>query len=445
LLKDLYTDAGTMARAGTGAELFACPGSTEITTFSQTGRSTFNKNLDGYSWAFFGGAKYESQGIYFNSEYDLSPDWTLFGGIRHDRDSKDRNQVSFASATARHPNGTNCNTNLFQADCFTVVGIGVKDSSVTAFAGKGDGEWSKTTWNVGFEYRPIDTTMIYGRISTGYRAGGFFGYGTSQAPWTYDAEEMTNYETGVKGLYFDGRVQLATSVFYQDFDKYWVYTSRLKTQAEQQIDPNSGPLTGEVTSITGTKIYGVEVEGAWRITDSLSLRGFYNYLHTSVGDFPALYQYEIPGQAGNWVALPWTNSAGVAQTSWIFGSPDPVQFGGKQLPNQPTHKGSLTLAYDVPMPADMGRLEVLTIADYRGKKYVELLNVESYAVDPYTRWDMRVNWTSPTSTWLVTGYVQNLLNQAALHLWSPREGTGSPWGTIVEPREIGISVTWQNL
>ena len=209
--------------------------------------------------------------------------------------------------------------------------------------------------------------------------------------------------------------------------------------AEQLIDPLSSPLTGEVNSISGTEIQGIELEGAWRLTDSITLRGFYNYLDGSIGEYPALYSYPIPGEAGGWVNLGTAENPG-----WIFGSGEPVQFGDNQLVNQPEHKGSLTLAYQAPIPAEMGSLELLTIFNYRSEKFVEPLNLDAYAVDSYTRMDLRANWTSADSAWRVTGYVQNVLDEAALHIWSPREGIGAPFGTIVEPREIGISVSWQN-
>jgi len=255
---------------------------------------------------------------------------------------------------------------------------------------------------------------------------------------------MTNYEVGLKGMFLDNALQLQASYFFQDFDTHWMYSSRLKTPAEVMMDPNSGPLTGEIGGISGTEIQGIELEGAWAITDSITVRGFYNWLDTSVGNYPSLYPFAVPGQAGDWIELPWVDGNGVPQSSWIFGSPDPVELGGNQLANQPEHKGSLTVAYEVPMSASLGTLEVLTIANYRSKKYVELGNFDAYAVPDYTRWDLRANWQSPDSAWTVTFFAQNLLDQAAVSMWSPREGTGSPYGTMVEPRQIGVTVRWQN-
>ncbi len=439
LMADLRTNAATMTHAGTvNAQVFVCPGDPLISNYSDTGRSEFSSNLNGQQWSFYGNAKQESTGYYFNADYVFNDTWSVFGGIRRDKDEKDRTESAYAAVAGRQADGDACsNTNYW--DCFAVIGVGFRDSSIDFFRGRGESEWDATTWNVGVEYRTDNDNLVYGRISTGYRPGGSLGYGNRRAPWEYDSEEMTNYEVGIKGVYFDETMQLAATYFRQDFDKYWVFASRLKTEAELAMDPTGGPLTGEVASISGTEIQGIELEGAWRLTDSMMLRGFYNYLDSSIGNYPALYPFPVPGEAGGWVNLGTAENPG-----WVFGSGEPVQYGGNQLVNQPEHKGSLTLAYQAPIPAEMGTLELLTVYNYRSKKYVEPLNLEAYAVDAYTRWDLRANWTSTDSAWRVAFYIQNALDEAALHIWSPREGTGAPFGTIVEPREIGISVSWQN-
>ncbi len=438
LMKDLYTDPATMARAGSANNVYACAGDPVISEYSQTGRRDFLANPNGQQWSFYGNANQTSTGVYFNGEYVFNDTWTAFAGIRRDKDEKDRTESAYASITGMQADGDVCsNTNYW--DCFAVVGISPRDSSIDFYAGRGDMNWDATTWNVGVEYRTANDVLIYSRISTGYRPGGSLGYGNRSAPWNYEAEEMINYEVGVKGIYFDGSMQLAATYFLQDFDKYWVFASRLKTEAELMMDPNGSPLTGEISAIPGTEVQGIELEGALRLTDSLTLRGFYNYLDSSIGEYPALYPFAVPGEAGGWVNLGTAENPG-----WVFGSGEPVQYGGNQLVNQPEHKGSLTLAYETPIPAEMGSLELLTILNYRSKKFVEPLNLDPYAVDAYNRWDIRANWTSPDSAWRVTGYVQNLLDEAALHIWSPREGVGAPFGTIVEPREIGIIVSWQN-
>ena len=439
LLRDVYTNAEAMAKAPN--YVFGCPGSPEVVGYSDTGVAMFEANLNGHNNSFFGNTAYTTAGAYFNAQYVLNDAWKVFGGLRNDSDRKDHKQNSFAYTIV--VNGDDLTPCAPQEcpDGIGIVTIALRDSSIAGFEGKGDAEWGKTTWNVGAEFRPTDDVMVYGRVSTGYRAGGFLGYGLTAPPWIWDAEEVMNYEIGVKGVYFDS-LQLSATVFYQDFENYWVYAQRLRTEAERQIDPFAGPTTSEVSPIGGTTIRGLELEGAWRLSDRVTLRGFYNYLDTSIGPFLSLYPFDIPGVVSRpWMQLPWTDADGNPRTTWVRAGTR--EYGGRQLPNQPKHKASLTLAYRVPVAESLGELDVLAIVDHRSKKYVELANVEAYAVDPYTRLDFRAIWRSADSPVEVNAYVQNVLDQAALHMWSPREGAASPWGTVVEPREIGLGVTWR--
>ena len=91
--------------------------------------------------------------------------------------------------------------------------------------------WKETTWNVGFEYTPSNELMWYARISKGDRPGGFRGFaqGLSEA---WDAEEMINYEGGLKGLFVDGAVQLELAAYHQDFSAHWTQHGRLRRPEE---------------------------------------------------------------------------------------------------------------------------------------------------------------------------------------------------------------------
>jgi outer membrane receptor protein involved in Fe transport len=445
LLRDLRTSAEAMAIAP-GLGVKACPGSPELLHLSGTGQANFRANLNGQTSNFMGDSAYTSEGMYLNLEYQLDNNWQFFGGIRSDKDTKARATTgvaaSFGSASARvTEDPSQACTAIESRDCFGIVSVTMRDGTIDGFEPKQGQTWKATTWNVGVEYTPTDSMMVYTRVSTGSRPGGFYGWGTMAEPWSWDAEEKTNYEVGVKGLYFDNQLQLEASVFHQDFDNHWVYASRFKTPEEQALDPFTSPLTSEVNGITGTTISGLELQGAWKITDSVTLRGFYNYLDTSVGDYNSIYPFAIPGQEAPWAQLFYDDADGNSiGPVWI--REQFKEFGGNQLANQAEHKGSLTLAYAAPVPASMGSLEVLSIYSYTGKKYVELGNIDSYSIDPFKRLDLRFNWSSPSQKISATLWVQNLLDQAGLQNWSPREGIGG-WGTVVEPREIGMTFTYR--
>ncbi|MBT7451098.1 MAG: TonB-dependent receptor, partial [Rhodospirillaceae bacterium] len=204
LLAGLYTNSDAMAVVNAGGSVYACPGSPELTSFSNTGDPSFEANPMGQNGAFYGGVDYETTGFYFNAEYDLNDSWKVFAGVRDDTDTKSRGRgnVSYGYPIAVESDGSGfCSANVCN-DGVAVIAIGVRDGDITGFEAKNDVEWGDTTWNVGVEYRTPKDRLIYGRVSTGYRAGGIGGYGNlTGRDYSFDSEELINYETGIKGLY----------------------------------------------------------------------------------------------------------------------------------------------------------------------------------------------------------------------------------------------------
>jgi iron complex outermembrane receptor protein len=85
----------------------------------------------------------------------------------------------------------------------------------------GSETFDKWTPSVALNWRPMDDLAIYGRVATGYRAGGYnndlgeIGDGVSSIalPLVYNAEFVTAYETGVRG-------RISTNFRY-DFNLYY--------------------------------------------------------------------------------------------------------------------------------------------------------------------------------------------------------------------------------
>ena len=81
--------------------------------------------------------------------------------------------------------------------------------------------WDTTVGQLTLEYRTDNDNMIYGRISTGHKPG-VFNFSSPPIPGVQTSVEestLINYEAGIKGTYLDGRLQLAASAFYMDYDK----------------------------------------------------------------------------------------------------------------------------------------------------------------------------------------------------------------------------------
>ena len=143
----------------------------------------------------------------------------------------------------------------------------------------------------------LESGMIYGTISEGFLSGAFndeinLNFTPELAPLvTIQPEYVTNYEVGFKGTLADGRVQLATSVFYMDY----------QDKAENIDIPNSDGLFGPedpigvTTNASTVDIYGIEFELRAVPWDGGFLSLDIGYLKNEYGEFTA-FDEDAPGQ-----------------------------------------------------------------------------------------------------------------------------------------------------
>ncbi|MEM7364484.1 MAG: TonB-dependent receptor [Pseudomonadota bacterium] len=414
--------------------------------------------------AFYGNVQYEQAAYYGNVEYALSDSVQLFAGIRYNDDHKEHNQNDFTAAGQQTlgdgtviniVNGIYRNKNIDQP-CCGYIGLNrdadgnfipddrtLADSKVVT--------WKETTWNVGIEYTPSDNTMYYGRVSRGYRAVGFAGFG-NQLGEAFDPEIMINYEAGIKGLFLENKVQLEVSAYFQDFESFWIQSERLRTAEELAFPGNTSAFIGETNAIDGTEVSGIELQGAWRINDRMTLRGFYELMNSSFGDFTTRYCCTPEGTTEASDLQPLNDAAGNPIIDPATGMPRLFEvgglsnFAGNSLRMQPENKLSATLSYDMPIRADWGSLELVTIYSWRDKMYPDEANLDIYAIPELSRWDLRSNWTSPSGAYTASFWITNVADLVQVQSYSPRDGNGvvdAIEGTVTDERRIGLTFNYQ--
>ena len=406
---------------------------------------------------FYGNVEYTSQAIYGNAEYVLNDQWKVFGGVRYNDDHKEHNQNDFSGITPVRDESGNViyfrtfallRSKYYDYRCCLQGGAtdpstGLAVPADRTFVDSKRRTWKETTWNIGTEYTPSDDMMWYARISKGYRPGGFRGFAQGLGEG-WDAEEMINYEGGLKGLFADGAVQLELSAYFQDFSAHWTQHGRLRRPEEYGIPPNPTRLwIGESIVLEGTEIAGIELQGAWQINDSLSLRGFYELINSKHAPYSSIYCCNPEG------SLPEASTISVVDdqgNEHVLNNTGVRDFTGNQLRNSPKHKFSATLTYDIPIPSEWGSLDVLTIVSWRDKMYMDEAELDIYSVPDYTRWDLRANWISPSGIYSISGWATNVLDQIAVQSYVQREGNGvtAPvTGTVTDERRIGITFNYQ--
>ncbi|MCY4533285.1 MAG: TonB-dependent receptor [Gammaproteobacteria bacterium] len=386
-------------------------------------------------------ARMEAEATFAHVTYEHNEKWSFSGGLRHTKDTKQR-EVQFIYWQKNYQGSLADQPFLFtyatSAKPGTVVGVDPKPS------------WSKVIWNVGAEYKPTDATMVYGRISTGYRAGGFNDSSVFNPP--IRAESLINYEAGVKGLFLDQRLNMRAAAFFQDYDdRQQVATqdpglpvcSGAPGDESGCLQPTaSHPLQEYTTNIPDSQIWGFEIEGNYYLTPQLKVGGFYTYLGSDLGTFSATTQGDPNPEFGLWEHI--DTETGQMVTS-VYNRPR--DWTGSRLPQQPEHKWAITVAYENTFESVPGSFVWSGWYNYTGERFPLVRNIDSQKLRAYNRLDLRATWTSPSEKLTLTAFVQNVMDEIGLVAYLPQSAIANPlyppMGTLSDPRRIGLVVSWQ--
>ena len=233
-----------------------------------------------------------SKAAYAQAVYNFTPTLRLTGGIRYTQDSvtiDSKNRDDLAAAFLPLPAGGVSGCNLLTP---ALGGPVFPNCSYKASTSS-----SKETWLISTDWRPIKEVMLYGSVSTGYRAGGFSAPGSSKsiasvaasdAAFTpYLPESVTNYEAGFKADLLNRRLRVNASVYNQEYKNIQV----------RQPDFTNGVLITEIRNAAKAQLYGGELEVNAAVTDKLNFTAGAAYLHANY------LQYIARNSAGNVVDL----------------------------------------------------------------------------------------------------------------------------------------------
>jgi iron complex outermembrane receptor protein len=152
---------------------------------------------------------------------------------------------------------------------------------------------SAVTWTVGLDYK-LGASLLYGKLSRGYKTGGMSVVVVNPAHYTYAPEYVTNYELGQKSDFTLGGmpVRINTALYYTN------YTNLQKAGTDSYVDPNSPsplPQLGEAIFNVGKAwVAGAEVEGMIQPLRGLTLSANYGYTRAQYTQFTLLYGGATP-------------------------------------------------------------------------------------------------------------------------------------------------------
>lgn len=134
------------------------------------------------------------------------------------------------------------------------------------------------TWTIGLDYKPVNGLMVYGKVTRGYKAGGFNSIAVNPQFRTFDPERLTSYEAGFKADWRIGSVpgRLNVTYFYSD------YSNIQRPGGDFNLITFAGGA--KILSATAT-IQGVEVDASFRPFDGLEIGGTFSHTDAEYKDY----------------------------------------------------------------------------------------------------------------------------------------------------------------
>ncbi|WP_242112045.1 TonB-dependent receptor domain-containing protein [Luteimonas aquatica] len=169
--------------------------------------------------------------------------------------------------------------------------------------------WQEPTGRLVLDWSPdlafSDSTLFYGSLARGYKAGGANAPGIGANPAylsftqrdpRFKAESVVTFEAGMKNVMADGKLVLNATMFYNDYSDYQVSQLYDRATFNENFD---------------AKTWGVEIEALWKPTSRFQVGGNLGLLRTRID----ANQYSIDvmdrtaGNSGWMVVRPWLQLA----------------------------------------------------------------------------------------------------------------------------------------
>ncbi|HZD52828.1 MAG TPA: TonB-dependent receptor [Woeseiaceae bacterium] len=190
----------------------------------------------------------ESIAAFLHNELAINDAWTLTAGVRFTEDSNSIDASTFLAAN--DPRG----------DEDRVTPVIPVDALID------DRDDGNVSFKLGLDWRVRENTLLYGNVATGFRAGGYsvpFG----GAIVSFDPEEVTAFEAGVKTRLAGETLQLDAAAFQYNYDDLQV-----------NVDDPVSPLVPITRNIGESDAFGLEADLWWAPAAGLDLRFGVGYL-----------------------------------------------------------------------------------------------------------------------------------------------------------------------
>lgn len=272
---------------------------------------------------------------------------------------------------------------------------------VSSYQVKSEDSWSSFDPQISLDYHLNDRSMVYISYREGFKSGGFQYLSPTAAASsvTFDPEQVTLYEAGVKARSRRGRVAVDASLFTNDY-------------RDLQFLAATGEATGGgfivvITNAAQATAKGAELDLKLRPVSGLEIG-------LGAGLLDATFDAYIDGNGKD-------NS-------------------GHKLLRSPETSGHVVAQYGFPLGAAAGALTVRAMWSYKDKIYFDPDNTERLAQPAYDLLDASVSYDSANGRWRMSAWAKNLTNEEYYKNVIPLSSSLVGIATMGVPRTYGVTV-----
>lgn len=222
----------------------------------------------------------DTLGFFAQGTWNIADNFRATLGVRYTREEKSASKDGYATDFIVDNRTESVNPLVIavsqQVGEFVTHHFGPSDEGMTR-------KEHSPTWSATLQYDLSKHSMTYATASTGFKAGGFnsfymrstqrgFGIADSRDV-AFEDETVQAYEVGIKTSLLEGSADVNLAAFHSTFD-------------DLQVSVFSGNTTFEVKNAAEATTYGLEIDGRWRVTESLTLTGAVGLLNFEYDKFP---------------------------------------------------------------------------------------------------------------------------------------------------------------
>jgi iron complex outermembrane receptor protein len=166
-------------------------------------------------------------------------------------------------------------------------------------SGSGDLKFHKFNPGVTVQYHVNGDVMVYGKVVTGYRAGGFNGraFNATDFAQGFGPENVTNYEAGLKGEFWNRRLRFNAALYHAKFKDQQVALTCTPniTGCSKVINAGKSHTKGFEWEVVLAPVEGLTLSANYAYVDA----GFDKVTDPNFGDVTSQFFFRNPKQSWN--------------------------------------------------------------------------------------------------------------------------------------------------